>query len=64
MYSSLKEATALLKRDEWVKPHLGRYRKILALALVLGCCTVLSPPDLCSLQDGSLQALPKCPIRF
>ena len=41
MYSSLKEATALLKRDEWVKPHLGRYRKILALALVLGCCTVL-----------------------
>ena len=41
MYSSLKEAIALLKRDEWVKPHLGRYRKILALALVLGCCTVL-----------------------
>ena len=41
MYSSLKEATALLERDEWVKPYLGRYRKILALALVLGCCTVL-----------------------
>ena len=41
MYSSLKEATALLKRDEWVKPYLGHYRKILALALVLGCCTVL-----------------------
>lgn len=32
MYSSLKEATALLKRDKWVKPYLGRYRKILALA--------------------------------
>ena len=56
MYSSLKEATALLKRDEWVKPHLGRYRKILT--------RFFSPPDLCSLQDGSLQALPKCPIRF
>ena len=41
MYSSLKEATALLERDEWVKPYLGRCRKILALALVLGCCTVL-----------------------
>ena len=41
MYSSLKEAIALLKRDERVKPYLGRYRKILALALALGCCTVL-----------------------
>ena len=41
MYSSLKEAIALLKRDEWVKPYLGHYRKILALALALGCCTVL-----------------------
>lgn len=41
MNSSLKETIALLKRDAWVKPYLGRYRKILALALVLGCCTVL-----------------------
>ena len=41
MYSSLKEAIALLERDEWVKPYLGSYRKILALALALGCCTVL-----------------------
>ena len=41
MNSSLKETLALLKRDAWVKPYLGHYRKILALALVLGCCTVL-----------------------
>ena len=41
MNSSLKEMLALLKRDAWVKPYLGHYRKILALALVLGCCTVL-----------------------
>ena len=41
MSSSLKETIALLKRDAWVKPYLGRYRKILALALVLGCSTVL-----------------------
>ena len=41
MSSSLKETIALLKRDAWVKPYLGRYRKILALALALGCCTVL-----------------------
>ena len=62
MYSSLKEAFALLERDEWVKPLSGPLSaKSFALALVLGCCTVLfSPPALCSLQDGSLQALPKC----
>lgn len=41
MNSNLKEMLALLKRDAWVKPYLGHYRKILALALVLGCCTVL-----------------------
>lgn len=41
MNSNLKEMLALLKRDTWVKPYLGHYRKILALALVLGCCTVL-----------------------
>lgn len=48
MNSSLKETIALLKRDAWVKPYLGRYRKILALALVLGCCTVLFAAGLMS----------------
>ena len=29
MYSSLKEATALLERDEWVKPYLAAIAKSL-----------------------------------
>ena len=41
MTSNAKRIAALAKRDVWIKPFLSRYAKTLALALALGCCTVV-----------------------
>ena len=41
MTGNVKRMTSLVKHDAWIRPFLGRYAKTLALALALGCCTVV-----------------------